>query len=130
MFAFIIIRSLILYLSLPFTNQFHFKFKLDPELLQNGLSVPVRSVPAYRQPSSGHVLMKKLACWVLMVALPMRFPFRPAASINRPALSPGGFLNIEPMLAPGGWLRRRLAWKMLHFALDGLPVAMIEGQLG
>jgi hypothetical protein len=42
--------------------------------------------------------MMKLACFGETWAPPRRKPFRPAASINRAAWSPGGLVNTEPQL--------------------------------
>ena len=47
-------------------------------------------------------LMKKFACSGLICAAPYWVPFKPTASINLPAKSPSGFLNIDPILAPVG----------------------------
>ena len=49
----------------------------------------------------------KLACFVDTSAVPSRRPLQPAASIRRPAESPGGLVNTEPALWPPGWLARR-----------------------
>ena len=49
----------------------------------------------------------KLACLGETSAVPMRRPFRPQASIRRPAESSAGLVNTEPALAPPGWLARR-----------------------
>src|SRR5690606_30209581 len=42
------------------------------------------------------VFIRKLACFSLTCAPPIRRPRQPAASTSRQALSPGGFLNVEP----------------------------------
>ena len=44
----------------------------------------------------------KLACLVETSANPNRWPFRPQASMIRPAESPGGLVKTEPALAPPG----------------------------
>ena len=51
----------------------------------------------------------KLACFVDTSAVPWRRPLQPAASIRRPAESPGGFVNTDPAFWPPGWLARRQA---------------------
>ncbi len=44
------------------------------------------------------------------MALPSRCPFRPAASMSRPAWSPGGLRKVEPQVGqPSGWVRLRWA---------------------
>jgi hypothetical protein len=43
----------------------------------------------------------KLACFSLIAAPPTRVPFRPQASMSRPAESPGGLRKTLPAL---GWL--------------------------
>ena len=49
-------------------------------------------------------LTRKLACLSLTVAPPTRVPLRPAASMSRPAESPGGFRKYDPALgSPSGW---------------------------
>src|SRR6185437_14432872 len=56
------------------------------------------------------VLMRKLQCFSLTCAAPLRRPRQPARSINSQALRPGGFLKVEPpVLARMGWLASRLA---------------------
>lgn len=40
----------------------------------------------------------KFACTVEISAAPSRAPLSPAASISRPAKSPGGFRNTDPQL--------------------------------
>src|SRR5690606_3435826 len=42
------------------------------------------------------VLIRKLACFSLTCAPPSFRPRQPAASTSRQALSPGGFLKVEP----------------------------------
>ena len=49
----------------------------------------------------------KLACFSETRAVPIRNPFRPAASTSRPAESPGGLAKTEPALLPPGWCWRR-----------------------
>ncbi len=39
--------------------------------------------------------------------MPRRKPFKPAASMSRPAESPSGLVNTEPALEPPGWCSRR-----------------------
>src|SRR5207245_4752042 len=54
------------------------------------------------------ILTMKLACLGETWAPPIRRPLRPAASIKRPAESPGGFLNVLPRLRLSiGWVSRR-----------------------
>ena len=50
---------------------------------------------------------KKLACFSDTTAPPTRRPLQPAASMSRPAESPGGLVNTEPAFCPPGWCSRR-----------------------
>src|SRR5437764_415114 len=50
---------------------------------------------------------KKFACLPDPTAPPTRRPLSPAASMSRPALSPGGLRNTEPAFCPPGWCSRR-----------------------
>ena len=50
---------------------------------------------------------KKFACFSETTAPPMRSPLQPAASMSRPAASPGGFVNTDPAFWPPGWCSRR-----------------------
>ena len=49
----------------------------------------------------------KLACLSDTAAVPIRSPLAPAASISRPAESPGGLVNTDPAFWPPGWCSRR-----------------------
>ena len=62
---------------------------------------------ARRRPSPPGSAWMKLACLADTSAVPSRKPFRPHASISRPAESPGGLVKTDPALLPPGWLARR-----------------------
>jgi len=53
----------------------------------------------------------KFACRVLTLAVPIRSPLSPAASISRPAWSPGGLRKTLPAFwSASGWVATRCAW--------------------
>src|SRR5690606_32008709 len=74
------------------------------------------------------VFIRKLACFSLTCAPPIRSPRQPAASTSRHALSPGGFLKVEPpVLLRSGCVSSR-AWAMrsisapISFGSPGAPL--------
>ena len=77
-----------------------------------------------RPPSSAWM---KLACLVDTAAVPCRRPLPPAASMRRPAESPGGLVNTEPAFGPPGWLARRQAHDLGELGAAPLGVAGARG---
>ncbi len=71
----------------------------------------------------------KLACFSETCAVPSRKPFRPAASISRPAESPGGLMNTEPALEPPGWCSRRHRTMLGHSARSASASPRCDGEL-
>ena len=67
---------------------------------------------------------KKLACFSETTAPPTRMPLQPAASMRRPAESPGGLVNTEPAFCPPGWCSRR------HRTISSMRAAHAPGSSG
>ena len=63
------------------------------------------------------VLTMKFACFGLTIAPPTVRPLRPAASMSRPAKSPGGLRKIDPVFgcASGCFLMRSFAISLMRF---------------
>ena len=85
------------------------------------------TMSAARPPSSAWM---KLACLGDTSAEPSRRPRAPAASMRRPAESPGGLVNTEPALAPPGWCSRRHRTMSAISGLGSGPIAGRERQIG
>ncbi len=67
----------------------------------------------------------QLACRSEITAPPIRWPLRPAASMSRPAESPGGLRKTLPALGiPSGWCARR------HALISSSRAAMTPGSSG
>ena len=65
------------------------------------------------------VLIRKLACFSLTCAPPSVSPRQPAASTSCQALSPGGFLKVEPpVLLRSGWIASRACGDAVHLGAD------------
>ena len=73
---------------------------------------------------------KKLAWRSETQAVPTRKPFRPQASMSRPAESPGGLVNTDPALLPPGWLARRHRTTSSISALHASAGSGGHGELG
>ena len=74
-------------------------------------------------------LTMKFACFSETTAPPMRSPFRPAASISRPAESPGGLRKTLPADgSPSGWCACRQRRMSSSRALIGVRVGLLEAE--
>src|SRR5690606_12684666 len=70
------------------------------------------------------VFIRKLACFALTCAPPNLSPRQPAASTRRQALSPGGFLKVEPPVLLRSGCDSSRAWAMRSISAPmslGLP---------
>ena len=72
----------------------------------------------------------KLACLVDTSAVPIRRPLHPAASMSRPAESPGGLVNTDPAFGPPGWLLAPPAHDLGELGARRGPVAGRERERG
>ena len=70
-------------------------------------------------------LTMKFACFSEIAAPPILRPLSPAASIRRPAESPGGLRNALPAEGiPSGWCSRR------HFRISSRRPAIVAASAG
>ena len=88
----------------------------------------VRTCSARRRTSAAvprWSLTMKFACFSDTAAPPIRVPFSPAASIRRPAESPGGLRNTLPADGiPSGW------WVRRHVRISSRLAAIAAGSAG